>query len=100
MVLDPRKGKDLLFNLEEDPQERNDISTLRPDLIEFGKTLLESYVIGGDYMEPQASIQFHPRALPGKHNGVWAPFMSEREWMREYEENKHHDKDFINARVD
>jgi arylsulfatase A-like enzyme len=81
-------SKILLFDLEDDPQERTDISAENPHLVAYGKDILQSYILGGNYMEPQESVSIHPRALPVFHGGVWKPFMTEATWTEKYEESR------------
>ena len=73
-----------LYNLETDPTERNDVSAANPDLVAYGKRLIEGYVRSGRYMEPQSMRLFFLRTLPPLHGGAWDPFMTLREWKNTY----------------
>jgi len=86
------KGEMLLFNVEEDPEERSDISNSNQHLVQIGLDLIESYIIGGDYMEPQKSAVLHTPALPWLHRGTWSPFMKASRWNEEYESQRHKQK--------
>ena len=82
------KGTASLFNLIEDPHERNDIAAKHPDLVQYGKDLINMYVHGGKYLEPQESTRLRVAALPLLHGGVWKPWMNEKEWTALYERFK------------
>jgi len=79
------KGKTVLFDLEDDPTEHKDIAALHPQLVQRGKDLIQMYVTGGRFLEPQESFTVHPKALPLLHGGVWKPFMSESDWTEQFE---------------
>lgn len=84
-----QKGKpELLFDLEIDPKERHDLSGQFPDMVKRGKDIIQSYVIGGRYMEPQDAYRIHLAAVPQLHGGVWGPFMSEDVWSKNFEIQK------------
>lgn len=87
----PAHDQILLFDIDSDEQERHDLSAKHPELVRHGLQLIRSYVIGGNYMEPQGpevnltkglAIDMDVRCLPIFHGGTWAPYMSEREWRR------------------
>ena len=82
------KDKTYLFDLEKDPEEREDLAESLPLIVKQGLDIIEMYVSGGDYMEPQASTRVHAMALPFLHGGVWKPFMSKKDWVTQYEEDK------------
>jgi len=71
-----------VYDVENDPQERIDLSEQKPWLITYGHDLIQSYILGGRYHEPQEAW-VHPDGLPPLHHGVWKPFMSRRKWERE-----------------
>jgi len=71
-----------VYDLEADPQERADLSQSEPWAIEHGRELLQAYVLGGRYHEPQ-SAALHPGAFPGLHAGTWSPFMTRARWERQ-----------------
>ncbi|KAH9254123.1 hypothetical protein BASA81_007998 [Batrachochytrium salamandrivorans] len=88
----------LLFDLEADVEERNDLAAKLPDVVQQGLDLIQSYVIGGNFMEPQASggVDFdivpefpiakgvHIEAFPVFHGGTWSPFQTERVWTKDF----------------
>ena len=82
----------LLFDVMADPSEMRDVSAANPDVVRAGESLIRSYVASSRararatvaYMEPQSSWWYAARALPAFHHGVWAPFMSEKEWSEEF----------------
>jgi len=78
------KGQIQLFDLEDDPQERTDVSKNFPHMVQHGLSLIQMYVRGGNYMEPQASTTVHAAALPVLHGGVWKPFMKEKAWTDQF----------------
>eukprot|EP01060_Flectonema_neradi_P007077 TRINITY_DN148_c0_g1_i1.p1 TRINITY_DN148_c0_g1~~TRINITY_DN148_c0_g1_i1.p1 ORF type:complete len:493 (+),score=88.02 TRINITY_DN148_c0_g1_i1:78-1556(+) len=63
-----------LFNLSADPNEYHNIAESHPEIVEFLKQRIESYVKGKRYSEPTENT-FHPLAVPELHNGTWAPFL-------------------------
>ncbi|KAH9253355.1 hypothetical protein BASA81_008706 [Batrachochytrium salamandrivorans] len=74
----------LLFDLEKDDRERKNLATQHPELVQLGLDLMDSYVNGGDYMEPQQASGIHPEALPLLHGGAWSPFQKEVVWNRNF----------------
>lgn len=82
----------LLFDLEQDVEERHDLSQEYPHLVQRGMDLIQSYVQSGSYMEPQNSLRVYLKAFPVNHNGVWRPFMSKMLWSKNFErqEKKQH----------
>ncbi|KAH9257669.1 hypothetical protein BASA81_004126 [Batrachochytrium salamandrivorans] len=74
----------LLFDLEKDVRERTNLAAKLPEVVQQGLDLIQSYVTGGEYMEPQDALVLHPESLPLLHGGVWSPFQSENVWNREF----------------
>ncbi|KAH9255250.1 hypothetical protein BASA81_006690 [Batrachochytrium salamandrivorans] len=88
----------LLFDLEADVEERQDLAAKLPDLVQQGLDLIQSYATGGNYMEPQISggvnidiipnfpVEYGVRfeAFPIFHGGTWSPFQSEKVWKRNF----------------
>lgn len=89
----PHRAVYVLFNVKDDPEERDDISAQNPSLVEYGKSLISNYVRGGHYMEPQESTKFALKALPFLHRGVWAPFMDEAEWQAKFQKQRDHNNE-------
>jgi len=76
-----QKGKTLLFDVNHDPTEREDLSQTHPELVQYGKDLIMSYVLGDEFMEPQGQTKLYLEAFPVFHGGAWKPFMSEERWQ-------------------
>jgi len=72
-----------LYNLIDDPFEKNDISTENSKLVDYGRQLIASYVISNHYLEPQP-LHFFPRSFPNFHYGFWKPFLSKKDWEEKY----------------
>ena len=82
------KGSVSLYNLKNDPEERKDLAGENPHLVHYGKDLIDMYVQGGNYLEPQESKRLRVAALPFFHGGAWKPWMNEVEWTALYERFK------------
>ncbi|KAH9257670.1 hypothetical protein BASA81_004127 [Batrachochytrium salamandrivorans] len=67
----------LLFDLEQDEQERNDLAVALPEVVQQGLDLIQSYATGGE-------SGMDPAAFPFLHGGTWAPYQSERTWKRHF----------------
>jgi len=68
-----------LFDLEADPEERNNIAEANLAIV---RAMLQRLDELGDnstgYVAPMTNIP-HARSLPGLHNGSWAPFLGDAE---------------------
>jgi len=68
-----------LFDIEADPQERQNLATRHPDIVmKMVNRLKELSSPKNGYLDPQYNFP-HPRAFPFLHNGTWAPFFKEDE---------------------
>lgn len=66
-----------LFNITADPYELAAIDVNDPryaSIVKQGTDLIQSYVMSGDYSEPQPN-RIHLAALPRFHGGAWRPWL-------------------------
>lgn len=71
----PTPGK-FLFNLNEDPNEYNNLFNERPDKVKELKDMLSQW--DKEYTKPQNNVP-HLLGLPKLHQGIWAPFLPNKE---------------------
>lgn len=62
-----------LFNLDEDPNERNDVHEKYPTIVELLTMKIEAY---GSTKVEQPRPRFDPASDPKNFGGVWTPWMS------------------------
>jgi arylsulfatase B/arylsulfatase I/J len=66
-----------LFDLVSDPNEAVNMASSRPEIVTSLRARLEMFAQPSNgYRDPQLNIP-HPRAYPSRHNGTWAPFVSD-----------------------
>jgi len=72
-----------LFDLEADPEERNNIAKANRGIVRAMLNRLDELGQNSTgYVAPQPNVP-HLRSLPGLHNGTWAPFLGDEEFLLE-----------------
>jgi len=66
----------VLFNLEQDENERHDVAEANPNVVERLTQRVHDYWLSKDegYTEPQINIP-HMLANPERHSWTWKPFL-------------------------
>lgn len=68
-----------LFDLEADPQERNNVADANKDVVRAMRDRLDELGQSSTgYVDPQPNAP-HARSLPKLNNGTWAPFLKDDE---------------------
>jgi arylsulfatase B/arylsulfatase I/J len=70
-----------LFDIQADPEERQNIAKENPDIVlRMIDRLHELSQPKNGYLDPQYNLP-HPRSFPSFHNGSWAPFFRDDEML-------------------